>query len=99
MFHANAWGIPYAAWMAGSDMLMPGGYLQAEPLCCMIGEFRPTMAAGVPTILSAMFHYAEARSIDLSFFRILFSGERRCRAAWRRDFWPNTMCGWCRVGD
>jgi fatty-acyl-CoA synthase len=74
MFHANAWGIPYAAWLAGSDMLMPGGYLQAEPLCRMIGEYRPTMAAGVPTILSAMFHHAEARSIDLSFFRVLFSG-------------------------
>ncbi len=74
MFHANAWGIPYAGWMAGSDFLMPGGSLQPETLCRMIQQCRPTLAAGIPTILSAMFRHAEAHSIDLSFFRQLFSG-------------------------
>ena len=33
MFHANAWGLAYAAWMAGADMIMPDRYLQAEYLC------------------------------------------------------------------
>ena len=74
MFHANAWGIPYAGWLAGSDFLMPGGSLQPEPLCRMISECRPTLAAGVPTILSAIFQYAQAHSTDLSFFRLLFCG-------------------------
>jgi len=23
MFHANAWGAPYAAWLAGADLVMP----------------------------------------------------------------------------
>ena len=32
MFHANAWGLPYAGWMAGTDFVMPGRFLQAEPL-------------------------------------------------------------------
>src|SRR6266540_2059621 len=36
MFHANAWGIPYAAWMVGADFLMPARFLQAEPLCRFI---------------------------------------------------------------
>ena len=35
MFHANAWGMPYAAWMAGADLLMPGRFLQAEPLAAL----------------------------------------------------------------
>jgi fatty-acyl-CoA synthase len=74
MFHANAWGIPYAGWLAGSDFLMPGSGLQPEALCTMMSECRPTLAAGVPTILSAVFHFAQAHSIDLSFFRLLFSG-------------------------
>ena len=26
MFHANAWGLPYAAWMSGADMIMPGRF-------------------------------------------------------------------------
>src|SRR5262249_34883207 len=28
MFHANAWGLPYAGWMAGADFVMPGRFLQ-----------------------------------------------------------------------
>ena len=74
MFHANGWGIPYATLLAGSDLLMPGPYLQPEPLCRMIGEFRPTFAAGVPTVLTGMFRHAEANNVDLSFFRVLLSG-------------------------
>ena len=74
MFHANGWGIPYAGWMAGSDFLMPGHYLQADPLCRMIRTMRPTMAAAVPTVLSAALHYADEHSVDLSCFRIVFCG-------------------------
>ena len=33
MFHANAWGQPYAAVMAGADLLLPDRFLQAEPSC------------------------------------------------------------------
>ena len=32
MFHANAWGIPYAAFLCGASLVMPGRFLQAEPL-------------------------------------------------------------------
>ena len=74
MFHANAWGIPYAGWMAGMDFLMPGPFLQPEPLCRFIRECRPTVSAAVPTILAGMFQYALAHAVDLSHFRILFSG-------------------------
>ena len=36
MFHANAWGLPYAGWMTGSDFVMPNRFLQGEPLCKLI---------------------------------------------------------------
>ena len=29
MFHANAWGLPYSAWLSGADLVMPGPHLQA----------------------------------------------------------------------
>src|SRR5215472_7859546 len=32
MFHANAWGLPYAAVLAGADLIMPDRFLQPEPL-------------------------------------------------------------------
>lgn len=31
MFHANAWGLPYAAMMAGAQLLLPGQFLQVAP--------------------------------------------------------------------
>ena len=32
MFHANAWGLPHGAALAGADLILPDRYLQAEPL-------------------------------------------------------------------
>ena len=43
MFHANAWGMPYAAWMAGADLVLPNRYLQAEPLARLIEQEKPTL--------------------------------------------------------
>ena len=74
MFHANGWGIPYAGWMAGCDFLMPGSFLQAEPLCQMIRTWRPTMAAAVPTVLAGALRYADEHSVDCSCFRVVFCG-------------------------
>ena len=49
MFHANAWGLPYAAWMVGADFLMPGRFLQAEPLVQVHrAAERPTFSGAVP---------------------------------------------------
>ena len=50
MFHANAWGLPYAAVMAGADLVMPDRFLQPEPLARLIEAERPTVAGAVPTI-------------------------------------------------
>jgi len=60
--------------MAGSDFLMPGCFLQAEPLSRMIRTWRPTLAAAVPTVLSAALRYADEHSVDCSCFRLVFCG-------------------------
>ena len=60
MFHANAWGQPYAAMMAGADLLLPDRFLQAEPLVDMIEQQRPTVAAAVPTIWNDVLQYLHA---------------------------------------
>ncbi len=46
MFHANAWGTPYGAFMTGADLIMPQQFLQAAPLAAIIERFRPTISAG-----------------------------------------------------
>jgi fatty-acyl-CoA synthase len=60
MFHANAWGLVYAALMAGADLVMPDRFLQAEPLVRLIARERPTVAGAVPTIWSDVLNYLEA---------------------------------------
>ena len=44
MFHANAWGLPYASALVGADLVLPGRYLQAEPLADLIASERVTLA-------------------------------------------------------
>ena len=50
MFHANAWGIPYAAAMTGSKLVMPGPGLDGDSLVGLIDDYRVSLALGVPTI-------------------------------------------------
>jgi fatty-acyl-CoA synthase len=73
-FHANAWGIPYASWLAGADLILPKQFLQAEPLVRIIEEERPTFAGAVPTIWNEVLRYAEAHDSDLSSFRGIVCG-------------------------
>jgi fatty-acyl-CoA synthase len=74
MFHANAWGLPYSGWLTGADFLMPGRFLQAEPLCRMIASERPTFAGAVPTIWNDILRYAEKNPVDLRSLRLVMCG-------------------------
>ncbi|HEY3136191.1 MAG TPA: long-chain fatty acid--CoA ligase [Blastocatellia bacterium] len=74
MFHANAWGLPYAGWMAGADFIMPNRFLQAEPLCRLIMAERPTFSGAVPTIWNDILRYAESNPVDLSSLRMVICG-------------------------
>ena len=73
-FHANAWGVPYAAWLSGADLIMPKQFLQAEPLVRIIESERPTFACAVPTIWNEVLRYAEEHDSDLSSFRSILCG-------------------------
>ncbi|HTG17987.1 MAG TPA: long-chain fatty acid--CoA ligase [Blastocatellia bacterium] len=74
MFHANAWGLPYAGWMAGSDFIMPSRFLQAEPLCRLIAGEKVTFSGAVPTIWNDVLRYAETNPADLSSLRMVICG-------------------------
>lgn len=59
MFHANAWGLPYAALAAGADLLLPDRHLDAPSLIHLVETLRPTLAGAVPTIWNDVMHYLE----------------------------------------
>jgi fatty-acyl-CoA synthase len=50
MFHANAWGMPYAAAMAGSKLVLPGPRMDPADLARLIADEQVTFAGAVPTI-------------------------------------------------
>ena len=66
MFHVNAWGVPYTAWMVGADILLPDRFLQPEGICKFIETERPTFSGGVPTIFTGMLAYLRANGGDVS---------------------------------
>jgi fatty-acyl-CoA synthase len=67
MFHANAWGLPHGAALAGADLILPDRFLQAEPLAQLIEAERPTLMGCVPTIFADMLRYADEHlDVDLS---------------------------------
>ena len=86
MFHVMSWGLPYAAFMVGSSMIMPDRFLQPEPLAAMITSERPTLAAAVPTIWQAVDAYSVESPIDMSSFRTVVVGGSSCPPELIRKF-------------
>jgi len=54
MFHANAWGLPYACLMTGADIVFAGRFLAPDVCASLIVETGVTCGGGVPTILQTM---------------------------------------------
>jgi fatty-acyl-CoA synthase len=74
MFHANAWGIPYACTMTGADLVMPGANLKPEALASLIERERVTVSAAVPTIWMDLLRHADEHHPDLSSMRLVICG-------------------------
>jgi fatty-acyl-CoA synthase len=74
MFHANAWGLPYAAWMSGADLALPSRFMTPTAICSLIQTVRPTILAGVPTLFRDMLAHGEANKVDVSSVRAVLCG-------------------------
>jgi fatty-acyl-CoA synthase len=98
MFHANAWGIPYAAFMSGASLVMPGKFLQAEPLMRMVKEEHVTFSGAVPTIWSDILRYGEEHEIDLSSMHTIVCGgsavPRMLIERFRDQYGVSILQGW-----
>jgi fatty-acyl-CoA synthase len=61
MFHANAWGLPYAAAMTGATLVLPGPRPDAGRLAGLMSQEGVTFAAGVPTVWMGVLDELRAR--------------------------------------
>jgi fatty-acyl-CoA synthase len=50
LFHANGWGIPFTAAMAGAKVVLNGPFADGESLLDLLERERVTFATGVPTV-------------------------------------------------
>ena len=60
MFHANCWGVPYAAVMLGVKLVFPGPHLHPDDLLDLMQLQPPSLALGVPTIWMALIQRFDA---------------------------------------
>ena len=75
MFHANAWGLPFAAPAAGAKLVLPGRQTDGASLASRINREAVTVAVGVATVWLELVEYVESTGIDLpSLERIIVGG-------------------------
>jgi acyl-CoA synthetase (AMP-forming)/AMP-acid ligase II len=96
MFHANAWGIPYTAILAGARVVMPGPDLTPDGLLRLMQDEKVTLSAGVPTIWMGVL--GKLGEYDLSSLqRVMCGGSAVPRAlseAWRGKLGMGITQGW-----
>ena len=74
MFHANAWGLPFAAPAVGAKLVLPGRANNGASLAELIVSEGVTMAAGVPTVWLGLMDHLDATGIELPTLRRIMVG-------------------------
>jgi len=79
MFHVNAWGVPYAAPMNGSKLVLPGQKMaDPETLFALIENEEVSYTLGVPTIWLGLLDWLEANNKKLTKLERLCVGGAAC---------------------
>ena len=99
MFHAAAWGYPFAATTAGARLTYPGPDLSPQGLLSLIENEGVTFSAGVPTVwLGIQQHLVANPGIDTSTIRMFLCGGSavpRAMIDWfRRERGIRVIQGW-----
>ncbi|GIL83977.1 hypothetical protein Vretifemale_12710 [Volvox reticuliferus] len=74
MFHANSWGLVFAAPMVGARLVLPGPHLDGASIYSLMETYGVTMSAGVPTVWLALLAYCEEHGLTFSTLRIACIG-------------------------
>ncbi len=74
LFHANSWGISYLGPIVGSSIIMPGKRMDGEAIFELIDKYEVSLAAGVPTVWTALLEYADANNKKMTTLRDVVVG-------------------------
>ena len=87
MFHANAWGVPWAGAATGAKLVLSADY-RPERMCQLFRDEKVTHSAGVPTVWLTMIEHVERTGEtfpDLKQVTIGGSAAPRAMIRWLRD--------------
>ena len=75
MFHANAWGVPFAAPAVGARLVLPGRHLDGARLAKLIQDEAVTVAIGVATVWLGLVDHLDAHGGEVaSLQRVIVGG-------------------------
>ncbi|MEK5231488.1 long-chain fatty acid--CoA ligase [Lysinibacillus sp. FSL K6-0232] len=74
MFHANAWGMPFASVGFGATQVLPGPLFTPQLLLELFEVYKVTLTAGVPTIWLGVLQEQRQNPRDLSSMRLIVCG-------------------------
>ena len=98
MFHVNAWGIPYGAFLSGASLLFPGPHMTPADWVDCIETERATLVSAVPTIWGGILQLGGQRELDLSSVRMGTSGgaaiPRSIAEAFQKQYGVRIIQGW-----
>ncbi|WP_426265536.1 AMP-binding protein [Sphingomonas sp. LHG3443-2] len=85
MFHANGWGLPFAAPAVGAKLVLPGRQLDGARLARLMEEEEVTVAVGVQTVWLGLLDHLERSGTTLpSLQRVIIGGSNCPEALLRR---------------
>jgi fatty-acyl-CoA synthase len=74
MYHANAWGLVFAAPAVGSKLVFPGAKLDAASIHELLEGEKVTVSYGVPTVWQGMMQYLEETGKTLTSLKRIVCG-------------------------
>jgi 3-(methylthio)propionyl---CoA ligase len=86
MFHVNAWGLPYAACLAGAKLVFPGPFLDGKSLHELFEGEGVTVSAGVPTVWQGLLAHVESNNLKFRTMRRTIIGGSACPPAMMSAF-------------
>jgi fatty-acyl-CoA synthase len=81
MFHANGWGLPFAAPAAGAKMVLPGRHTDGKSLATLMRDEGVTIAVGVQTVWMGVVDYLDSAGGDLPDLKRVLIGGSNCPEA------------------
>jgi 3-(methylthio)propionyl---CoA ligase len=78
MFHANAWGLPFAAPAVGAKLVLPGRHTDGASLAAIMRDEAVSVAAGIQTLWLGVLDHLDAVDGELPALKRILIGGANC---------------------